>query len=426
MSEAFFRTRAHAPRGAARRSGFHLRPFAVAILSTVWGTAPAEALALTEVEAIRGALSRPAWVEAEHGRVAHAQAAVTEASLPPNPVLSFERDRRDAATERTIGISQTLDVSGRRTLRREAADKRLDAVQLDVRDRRLAAIAEVRRAFGETLHREHAEAALARWLVRLEAAAATAAQLAKAGEVSGYDRRRFEREAQAARARLAAARADAARSREGLAALSGRPAEDTAQLAGELLLAALPTLETARAGLRARPDLASLVAQSDAFESEHRAAARAWIPDLTLGIGQKRVSEAGRNDNGMIVGLSVAVPLFDRGQAAQLKSRAQAQTLRAEHALALARAEGDLRGVWQQAAALREAAEVFRRDSLAASRDLTRIAEAAYRAGEAGLLELLDAYRAEMDAETTELDLALRARLARIELDNLSGVSFDE
>ena len=51
------------------------------------------------------------------------------------------------------------------------------------------------------------------------------------------------------------------------------------------------------------------------------------------------------------------------------------------------------------------------------------IAETAYRAGEGSLLELLDAYRAELDAQQMKLDLALQARLSRIELDSLTGAS---
>ena len=82
-----------------------------------------------------------------------------------------------------------------------------------------------------------------------------------------------------------------------------------------------------------------------------------------------------------------------------------------------------LRGIWRQAVELRQTAESFRRESLAGSSDLTRIAETAYRAGEGGILELLDAYKAQLEAETTLLDLELRARLARIELDALSGIN---
>jgi len=94
--------------------------------------------------------------------------------------------------------------------------------------------------------------------------------------------------------------------------------------------------------------------------------------------------------------------------------------------LTYARLEAALRGVWRQAAELRQVAASFRRESLGSSRDLTHIAEAAYRAGEGNILDLLDAYRAELNAETTALDLELRARLARIELDVLSGARTHE
>jgi cobalt-zinc-cadmium efflux system outer membrane protein len=431
LSRTRTRTRTRVARVPVRQSLSFARRLAALILAGTVGPAWAQPTPpLPEAEAIRGALSRPAWLDAQAGRVAQAESTVTEAALLPNPTLTLGRERIGTAggnaTERTVQVSQTFDVSGRRALRREAASQRLDAARLGSQDRRLATIAEVRQAFAETLHRERTKAAAGRWFQRIEAATLVVAQLAQAGEVSGYDRRRFEREAQTARARLSGARADAMRSRERLAALAGKQPEEVTHLAGELLPEAPPTLDTAQAGLRRRPDLASLVAQADAFERERQAAERGWIPDLTLGIGQKRVEESGRNDSGLVLGVSVAIPLFDRGQAAEQRSRAQAQTLRAEHALSLARAEAELRGVWHQAAELRQAGEAFRQQSLTSSRELSHIAEAAYRAGEASLLELLDAYRAELDAETTALDLALRARLARIELDTLSGAPAHE
>jgi cobalt-zinc-cadmium efflux system outer membrane protein len=74
--------------------------------------------------------------------------------------------------------------------------------------------------------------------------------------------------------------------------------------------------------------------------------------------------------------------------------------------------------MWQQASELRDGAAALR---AAPAGDLSRTAETAYRAGEGGILELLDAYRTELDAELAALELELRARLARIELDELSG-----
>ena len=60
-------------------------------------------------------------------------------------------------------------------------------------------------------------------------------------------------------------------------------------------------------------------------------------------------------------------------------------------------------------------------EAVAPSADLLRIAEAAYRAGESNILELLDAYKGAMEAEITALDLEWKARDACIELDQLTG-----
>ena len=99
---------------------------------------------------------------------------------------------------------------------------------------------------------------------------------------------------------------------------------------------------------------------------------------------------------------------------------------RAEYELRFTRTTAELRGAWQQAVALREVALDFRRGSLRGSRELSSIAEKAYAAGEASILELLDAWRTELDAALTSLELDHRARLARIELDQLAGVSLHD
>lgn len=382
---------------------------------------------LTEREAVGSALLRPAWVDAETGRMAQAESVLTEASALPNPVFSISRDRLAMVggdiTERSVQISQTIDLSGRRSLRVDAATRRLDAEKLDGRTRRLNTIADVRRIFAETLHRNQIQLALGLWLTRIENASRVTAQLAKAGEVSGYDRRRIQREAQTTRARLSVAQADAARSREALAVLTGKRPEEVTHLLGNLLPDATPALDVLQTRLRQRPDLESLLLQTEAFERERQAAQRFWIPDLTVGIGQKKLEEPTRRGSGAIVGVSFSIPLFDHSEAVQQRSQAKAQTVRSEQALALNKAEAELRGAWHLADELRKAVLAYRHDVSNDSQNLSGIAEAAYRSGEASLLELLDAYRTELDFSTTELDLALRARLAHIDLETLSGAS---
>lgn len=385
----------------------------------------AQAPALTERAAVHMALARPAYRAAEASRVAIGESALAQAGLAPNPHLSLGHERLNAAggraTESTLQLSQEFDVSGRRALRRQAAERRLDAIQAEGEAARGRLVAEVRTAFADALHREQSRRALRAWGERIDAADRVVRELAEAGEVSGYERRRLGRERQSAQARAARAEADYLRAREVLLGLLEQEQVRTADPAGDLIPDEAPSLATAQASLRERPDLRALVAQAEAFDRERRAAARAWIPDVTLGAGPKRVEEPGRTDHGLAVSLSISLPLFDRGQPAQKRASAEAALTRADHALRLGRWEAELRGVWAQASALRRAAIVFRKEAISGSRDLARIAEAAYRGGESTLLELLDAYRSELEAETTTLELALAARLARIELDLLSG-----
>ena len=377
---------------------------------------------LTEREAIVRALARPAYIEIETGRLAAARGALTEASRLPNPVVSFEQERMPVAggrsTERTAAISQSIDLSGRRSLRVEAAGQRVEVARYEALDRRVQAVAEVRRAFAESLHRDRQRLALDAWLKRIEAASATVNRLARSGEVSGYAGRRIEREVHAARARLSGAAGDAARAREHLGGLVGLEGAADLRPAGELLPGEVPPLPAALASLRKRPDLAALLAQAEAYERERKLAERTWVPDVTVGVGQKRVDEPFRNDTGVVLSLAFPLPLFDRGEGRRDTAAAQARAVRGEHALLIARSEAELRGVWSQASELRAGANALR---AIPPNDLSRIAETAYRAGEGGILELLDAYRSELDAVLAVLDLELRARLARVELDAFSG-----
>ena len=378
---------------------------------------------LTEQSAVRLALARPALRDALQGAAEAAQADAAQIGLWPNPSFDVEHDRTPTAggnaSEQKYRLSQSFDLGGKRSLRRDAAVLRAEGSGHDGAVRQLAVVTEVRQAFHDALHRDQRVAVLRDWLDTLGKTEATLATLQRGGEVSGYDRRRIAREALAAQARLAEAQAERERTAEHLSALIGIQAEG--KTVGDLLPDEPPALEDLLPRLSARSDLQALSTRVRAFDQERKADERGWVPDVTLGAGVKRVDEPGRSDTGVLLSLSMPIPLFERGQVASRRSAAQARATQAEYQLALTRATGDVRGTWRQARALRKAAIAFGDASLPASQELVRIAEAAYRGGETGVLELLDAYRSRLEAETDALDLQLKARRARIELDALVG-----
>jgi cobalt-zinc-cadmium efflux system outer membrane protein len=179
----------------------------------------------------------------------------------------------------------------------------------------------------------------------------------------------------------------------------------------------LPILQ---AQLARRPEFAALVARVDAAQNDHAATGR-LLPDLTLGIGRKQLEDGLMRDNATQVMLSFNLPLFDRQQAQNHRTAAQARATQAELGLARQRAEGELLGLHRQATQLVAAAADYRAEALAPSASLVRSAESAYQAGEASLLELLDAYKGALETELTVIDLEWKARATQIEIDQLTG-----
>lgn len=401
-----------------------MRKYILAVLlSAVFGAAIAGE-PLTETQSLRLGLARPEVLDMASSSLSAAEADALEAGLWSNPTLDYIHDRTHGAPgtlEQIWQINQTLDIAGQRNLKRASGERKVDAVRAGNAARRDQLAATIRRNFFELLRKQESVQAIEAWAQRFAHVDSVIGKLKKSGEISGYDRRRFARERQAAEARLATERSERVRQRERLRALIGQPGAAYDAVAGTLLPDAPPSLDASLARLAGRPDLRALAHQAEAAELESKAAARGWIPEVTLGVGTKRVNE----NSGALIALSIPLPVFDRQQAADQRAAAQAQSARAEYRTNQARAEGELRGLHHQLEQLIAATAQYRQQAVVPSADLVRIAESAYQAGESTILELLDAYQGALEAETTALDLEWKAREARIEFDLLSG-SFAE
>lgn len=379
---------------------------------------------LTEGESLRIGLARSEMADLARGHIGEAEADALEAGLWANPTLEYSRDQSRNGTgvqEETWQLSQPFDFSGRRGLKRGAGEQRVAAAEADARLYRAERISEIRHRFFQLLLRERQLAALEVWMSRFVEAERIVGKLRAAGESSGYDLRRLVRERQAVEARRAETRAELDRAREQFSALLGTDLSAYAGSFGHLLPDAPADLGTLLGKLDARPDLAALGARAAAADLEGRAAARGWMPDVTLGVGTKRGDYGFGRETLTSFSAAIPLPVFDRQQPGERRAAAQAMAARAEYRLARSRAEGQLRGLHRQVTQLLAAANHYRREAVAPSADLVRIAEAAYRAGESTVLELLDAYKGALEAETTAIDLEWKARETCIELDQLTG-----
>lgn len=372
---------------------------------------------LEEDDAVRIAQASQSVAALHAAQLDLARSDVQRERIWPNPLLDYTREEAGDA-EQLLTLTQSIDVSGRRGLRSRAASLRVDATQSDIASAQLDLASVVRSEFTRAVHQQERVRALTAWSQKIAAAAETAARLQAGGEVSGYDRRRLERELEGTEAALAAARGALVAAKRRLAALLGSQSLTDVTLQPSTA-PAIPADDELSARIEQRPDAIAMSRRIDAATLELKAARRWFVPNVDLTAGTKE-TEA---ENGSVVGAGIALPIFDRHQSDELRARAELALLTAQRTLLLARAGGEVHGLAAEARELRRAAGAFRERALPTSQRLTATAEAAYRAGEVGILELLDAYRTALDADIQAAELEQRAREVEIELTRALGGS---
>jgi outer membrane protein, heavy metal efflux system len=132
----------------------------------------------------------------------------------------------------------------------------------------------------------------------------------------------------------------------------------------------------------------------------------------------KRADDVSGRETGGVFGVSVALPLFDAGGRDAARWEAERARVDAERVSIESRIRSQITGA-SEVLAVRQAA--LAQEQPGAAEELSQIAEVAYREGEVGILELLDAVRTASRARIRGIELRLDARLAQIALERAVG-----
>lgn len=335
----------------------------------------------------------------------------------PNPSVMYSRE--GAGFTEFLQVEQSLPVSGRRAALSRAGVAATAAAEAE-RDARLWMLradagAVVARLIAEQARFQAVES-YARDVERLIDVLQTRE---REGEGSRFDRLRAEQELRDARQLVTSAAVAVAETRAALSAMLPRDTTVT-RVAGALHQQQAPapvdSLVTRAASTRAELRALQLSAERAALESD--AARRARLPAPTVFGGLKRADEASGRQRGGVFGLNLSVPLFDAGGREAARWAAERARVETERAAIGHQIRSEIARA-SEALALRQAA--VSQDQAAAGDELMRIAEIAYREGEVGILELLDAVRTASRARTRSIDIRLDARLAQIALERAVG-----
>ncbi len=361
------------------------------------------------------------------------EGAARQASVWPNPSLGVEVENlagtgefagTDAA-ETTVGISQEIPLAGKTGKRSTVARLEASLADWERRERVRALRGEARVGFVRVMMAQR-RVALARENEQLvERLVNGVVQRVETGDVSPVERAKARVEAGAARLERRRAEGELAAARTALASLWGAASARFERVAdaGDGLVA-LPELPVLASALERHPRVARWEAVEELQKAKlHLAEAEAW-PDVEAGVGVRRFNDV--DETAFLVEVGVPLPFFDRNQGGIAAAQASLAKVAAARESTRRELESSLRGHYTVLRAHLDAVALLEKELLPAAHDTYESVQRAYDAGEAGLLELLDAERSLLEVRRGLQEAQVEAEMARAELDALLGTPMDE
>lgn len=406
------------------RSRTFKKPIAARCFALLLVAGPAHAQTLTEDDVVRFAIERPENRAIIEAPIEAAAGELQNIKTWRNPVFSYEREGVDGlggsgteGVESSYSLEREFDVSGRRQLQRKSADASLTAARYGATSARQRLSAAASRRFYDVVAAEAELTRLTALGTSLEKLESQTEARTRSGDASRYDLERVRQEAFAVGPKIAEAETALVAAKKRLGALVGPKAmNEVSTFEGDLIPDEIAIGAAASGG--AIPQVAALSAEADAADLAARAASRA-VPDVTLGAGVRTFGEQSE-ETGILLNLSVPLPLFDRNQGEHRAASARAREARARYRLQRDALEAEREALADRAMRLRASALIYREGALASATELARIAGVSFNAGEISVFEALDALNAATETQALAITLARDAREAVIALKELS------
>jgi outer membrane protein, heavy metal efflux system len=371
---------------------------------------------------VRQAL-QAAWQQHPSYRATEAQLAAARARLDAagqplyNPELELARDDEGPEKTTSAGLNLTLDLSGKRRVRRDAASARLDLATAEARVRRRDFTRQWLTAWADLQAARQRVATGERRLALVTRFAELAEKQFAADDISGLERdlaQLARDEAQAEQSQLLAEQAEAeARFRS----VGGLP-DSVGQL--ELPAEGLPA-PVADGDLQALPDWQAAQAAAMAADREVTVARRNRITDPTVGVytGRKEYQAGGPSDD--VYGVTVTIPLFVRNayRAEVVAAQADADAAQAELERVQVELEADRRRAIDSYAAARTAWTGWKRSRGTDVGRRISLLERLWREGELSTADYLLQLKQTLDTQLAGAEL--QARLWRTYIDYLAA-----
>ena len=352
-----------------------------------------------------------------------ARAAVVTAGALPNPKLEWEQGRNSArmasatvGSVLTMGVSVPIEMPAVRSARLQSAQagERASVQQIAMSRNTLVAQVELK-AYEVVLRNAQAEAA-GDAVRLLEQAHKRVRVRVDSGEAPRYELIKADAELINARQQEQTAGLQAEQSLLTLNRLAA--GHLPARFALDLSLEDPVNVQVLQnANLQLHPELQQLQSEIERAQAQLAGARASRWPGVDLRMAHTREPDITHNR----VGVTVQIPLFDqrRGPIDEASSELEKSRLRLEGRQAELQQQMQL--AWKSLEMARTRTQALSQGSVRDAEAALRVAEAAYRYGERGILDVLDAQRVLRSVRADLLEARYQMQAARIELDFLAG-----
>ncbi len=363
-------------------------------------------------------------------RVAKAQEAaaianVTTAKSFLNPEIEvgtgpsrYRSGSNDTRTNWGVALAQPLEFSDVRKARREIAESNVNYVSLNTEINQVELRSKVKQGFYQVVQRQDALRLMEEDRNLLQQIRERVKLRVDVGESPKYELIKADTEALAAERDYQAALVRVAEAKAFLQGLVGPSMPANYQVIGELpLKQSLPTIESLRDQVTQSPYLKQVRAASQTADAKLRLEQNLRNPGLTLKAGVEQDPDL----TSFRLGLAVPLPLWNQrqGQIAEATANInQVQAQLSDRELALNR---DLESSYQRYLIAKNQLNSFENGLLAQAESVLKVAESAYKYGERGILEYLDAQRTYRLVKKDYLTARFDYVAAMLEVERLVG-----
>lgn len=400
---------------------------ALVTISNAFAQANPDTQLLTVEDVVGVVLQHNANLKAAKSRLDFASASIKSAGAIPNPrIESFSGNNRalmpsvTGGTQTGTAISQFIENPVLRSARVDAALFGLDASKQTFASTRNELAAQTRAKAYEYLLRKEEERGAFDALSLLEQIRVRVKIRVESGEAARYEIIKADAEVINARQKYQTASLLAEQSVLALNRLAAGQLPAQWQLKEKLTdPIETPSLaQTLTTAQKQNPELKALQAEVSQREARLTEAKQGRLPGIELRYAQMRDPEIRQN----ALSASIQIPLFDQragpiGEAVADLNRVNLQLEGRRNDLAQ-----QINLAWKNLQIARLRVSALSTGAVTEAQAALRVAEAAYRFGERGILDVLDAQRLLRNVNADLLDARFQYQLANIELQFLSGL----